>query len=265
MQADTAKLLAHCFSLLRKRAEAAGKPELAARYWRKEMCYTKRNFLHLEFLRRYSKSPVTHTFHDVEMVRPSAPYDSLRTYERAERTPIISAATMNALYSGVAQTPEEAVEISEAARKAGLFQRGGTAVTNGRGRQQWDGMNGWAPWEFFTVDGHINASAQFIGTWAASFLLERAKERRAASKYGEARGLANTGTAIETVNTQYPDSKPQEGEYPKVPDQEDKRRSPPVNFAMRAEWGVYNEVRDPDTRQVQLVRAGGRIGLAAAA
>lgn len=262
MLADGAELLAYSYRIQARRAAEKGDFGAAIAYQRKETYFTDQRSKRLQFINTYMRDPETGAYHDLELVGPSASYDKLRRYQSVRRTPVISAAMLHTLYSGVVRTPHEAVSVTRIARRE-LLGLGGLAVTNMEG-EQWDKPNSWASPNRVGVSAPIHASARFYeeDPEASEELLGFGKDVRVASLHGLDVARMQTGTITETVHAFYPTKRPRRGEYPK----DLRNPNTPRNFSMQAETYIDLTNMDPERRRNMLIQFAGRfaVGLNAA-
>jgi len=257
MLADAAEVLAYSHQVLRKRAEARGDMPTAQRHYERELYYTDNRQKRLEFIKTHMTDPETGIPHDLELVGPSGPYDSLRVYKGARRTPVVSAAIMNTLYSDATIDADQALTVLETAEER-LYGPGGLAVTDTLPEEpeQWDSVNGWTTPERVGICGPVHAAAKYPSH--ASRFLDSAKDLRRRALHGSDTAYQRTRTLVETINTANPNKRPIGGEYPK--DVQDP--GTPRNFAMRREHVIDLAGLDLDVKYQKLVPVAGRFVVA---
>jgi hypothetical protein len=251
---DAAEVLAYSHGVLKRQAEERGDIEAAEVHRIKQAHFSDDREKRREFVNTYQWNPHTGTYHDLELGGASGPYSSMHTYEGWRQTEVITAASLNTLYSDVA-SPERAISVINVAREE-LLGLGGLAVTNVVTGEQWDGPNAWVTTNRIGVTGPIHAAAKFAPSHpkVAEELLDFAEDVRVTSMHGWDLGFENTGGIVETVNAWDPWKAPVAGEYPKDP------RDPnsPQNFAMGREAYIENYFTDVRRKWQRLIPVAGR-------
>lgn len=228
--ADAAEVLSYAWSAVRRQAEARGDFQTAKQAYIKELYYADNREARFKFIRKYGIDPQTGVPHDVELLNPTASYDSLRTYSGFRRTPIISSTnTMAPIYSGALD-----LRLTMAAKRAAereLLDRGGLASTNSRRRDrgQWAGDEAWMIDQREAACATAHGSARFMDESPddAEELIEFGEKIQTRAINAVQRRLDLTHTFPEHWNARDPDEVPAASEYPHQP-----------NLAMTAEGTV---------------------------
>lgn len=241
-------MLAYSYGLLAAEAAQAGDEVLEMEYLAKERFMLDDVTGREAFLEAYAWNEETGTYHDVELVNPTGPYDSVRSYSGFRRVKTVSAATGHVLRSLAASPNRDPYRVLSTARVARerLFGPGGIAVTDTETAQQWDGRQGWAHTDLLWVEYPEEAAALLYDEYPgiAEELLQISEHARQSALHGSEMSFRAIGMIAETNNTHAPGKKPKAGEYPKDPKQKDS----PQNFAMQAEKVVALSIHNPRER-----------------
>jgi neutral trehalase len=258
MLADGAEMLAYSYGVKMLKAAEQGDYQAAATFKERHLYFTDQRTKRIEFINTYMRDPKTGAYHDLELVNPSSSYDRLRSYQSVRRTPVISAAMLHTLYSGVTRSAMESVMVTRIARDT-LLGLGGLAVTNMEG-EQWDKPNAWASPDRAGVSGPIHASARFFheDPELSEELAVFAEDVQAATLRGSKRAFKLTKTIVETIHAFMPWRRPRRGEYPK----DLKNPNTPRNFSMQAEKIIDLTRMNVRERRDRLVRFAGRFAVA---